>query len=183
MSSPCEPHAVCIPSPFQSHMKAMLKFSKLLHHKGFYITFVHTEFNHKRCSKANPAFSSSASLPGFRFETIPDMVPDSDPDATQDVPSVATSIRNNFLGPFVELVARLNEEAAKAGGDVPRVSCVVADGFLSFAVEAAERFGIPVVQFFSVSACGLLGFKQCRVLLEKGLAPPQGTHMYIIIKP
>ena len=35
-----KPHAVCIPYPIQSHVKAMLKFSKLLHHKGFRITFV-----------------------------------------------------------------------------------------------------------------------------------------------
>ena len=35
-----KPHAVCIPYLIQSHIKAMLKFSKLLHHKGFHITFV-----------------------------------------------------------------------------------------------------------------------------------------------
>ena len=46
-----KPHAVCIPFPVQSHIKAMLKFSKLLHHKGFYITFVNTEFNHQRFLK------------------------------------------------------------------------------------------------------------------------------------
>ncbi|KAK7853157.1 udp-glycosyltransferase 85c2 [Quercus suber] len=28
-----KPLAVCIPYPIQSHIKAMLKFSKLLHHK------------------------------------------------------------------------------------------------------------------------------------------------------
>jgi hypothetical protein len=37
-------HAVCIPFPMQSHIKAMLKFAKLLHAKGFHITFVNTEF-------------------------------------------------------------------------------------------------------------------------------------------
>ena len=35
-----KPYAVCIPCLIQSHIKAMLKFSKLLHHKGFHITFV-----------------------------------------------------------------------------------------------------------------------------------------------
>ena len=40
-----KPHAACIPAPGQSHIKAMLKLSKLLHHKGFHITFVNTEFN------------------------------------------------------------------------------------------------------------------------------------------
>jgi hypothetical protein len=39
-----KPHAACIPSPVQSH----IKFSKLLHHKAFHITFVNIEFNHQR---------------------------------------------------------------------------------------------------------------------------------------
>ncbi|KAM4073227.1 hypothetical protein ACB094_10G002400 [Castanea mollissima] len=46
-----KPHAVCIPCPAQSHMKAMLKLSKLLHHEGFHITFVNTEFNQQRFMK------------------------------------------------------------------------------------------------------------------------------------
>ena len=47
-----KPHAVCIPYPIQSHKKAMLKFAKLLQHKGFHITFVNTEFNHQHFLKS-----------------------------------------------------------------------------------------------------------------------------------
>jgi len=47
-----KPHAVCIPGPVQNHLKAMLKCSNLLYHKGFYITFVNTEFNHQRFLKS-----------------------------------------------------------------------------------------------------------------------------------
>ena len=47
-----KPHAVCIPIPAQSHMTAMLKLSKLLHHEGFHITFINTEFNHQRFLKS-----------------------------------------------------------------------------------------------------------------------------------
>ena len=47
-----KPHAVRIPYPTQSHIKAMLKFSKLLHHRGFHITFVNTEYNHQRFLKS-----------------------------------------------------------------------------------------------------------------------------------
>ncbi|KAE8662288.1 Translocon at the outer membrane of chloroplasts 64-V isoform 1 [Hibiscus syriacus] len=41
-------HAVCIPFPFQGHVTPMLNLAKILHHKGFRITFVNTEYNHRR---------------------------------------------------------------------------------------------------------------------------------------
>jgi hypothetical protein len=61
-----KPHAVCVPAPFQSHIKAMLKFSKLLHHKGFIVTFVNTEFNHRRFLKSR-GLNSLDGFPDFRF--------------------------------------------------------------------------------------------------------------------
>ncbi|PQP98813.1 7-deoxyloganetin glucosyltransferase-like isoform X1 [Prunus yedoensis var. nudiflora] len=79
-----KPHAVCIPFPAQSHIKAMLKFAKLLHRRGFHITFVNTEFNHKRFLKSLGP-NSLDGLPDFQFEAIPDSLPDSNEDTTQDV--------------------------------------------------------------------------------------------------
>ncbi|RHN48828.1 putative 7-deoxyloganetin glucosyltransferase [Medicago truncatula] len=39
----------CSPFPAQAHINPMLKLAKLLHFKGgFHVTFVHTEYNHKR---------------------------------------------------------------------------------------------------------------------------------------
>ena len=107
-----KPHAVCIPFPVQSHIKAMLKFSKLLHHKGFHITFVNTEFNHQRFLK----FWGPNSLDGLsdsRFETIPDNLPPSDPNASQDVSSLCNSIMKNFLASFSNLLVKLNSATSK----------------------------------------------------------------------
>lgn len=97
-----KPHAVCVPSPFQSHIKAMLKFSKLLHHKGFLITFVSTEFNHRRFLKSRGP-NSLDSFPDFRFVTIPDGLPPSDPDATQDLPFPLRFHYEKLLGSFFRL--------------------------------------------------------------------------------
>ncbi|KAM5586410.1 hypothetical protein ABKV19_005362 [Rosa sericea] len=72
-----KPHAVCIPLPAQSHIKAMLKLTKILHHRGFHITFVNTEFNHKRFLKSRGP-NSLDGLPDFYFEAIPDGIPESD---------------------------------------------------------------------------------------------------------
>ncbi|TVU13631.1 hypothetical protein EJB05_37051, partial [Eragrostis curvula] len=39
------PHAVCMPYPAQGHVTPMFKLAKLLHARGFHITFVNTEYN------------------------------------------------------------------------------------------------------------------------------------------
>ena len=82
-----KPHAVCIPFPAQGHINPMLKLAKLLHHKGFHITFVNTEYNHKRLLKSRGP-NSLDGLPSFTFETIPDGLPPTDANATQDILSL-----------------------------------------------------------------------------------------------
>ncbi|KAH7833173.1 hypothetical protein Vadar_003714 [Vaccinium darrowii] len=127
-----KPHVICIPSPFQSHIKAMLKLAKLLHHKGFHVTFVNTEYNHSRFLKARGP-NCLDGLPDFRFETIPDGLPPLDnTDASQSILSMCEAIRKNLmLAPFLSLVAKLNNTNAASSSDVavPPVTCIVSDGF------------------------------------------------------
>ena len=165
-----KPHAVCIPFPIQSHIKAMLKFSKLLHHKGFHITFVNTEFNHQRFLK----FRGPNSLDGlsdFRFETIPDNLPPSDPNASQDLSSLCNSITKNFLASFSNLLVKLNS----ATSDNPPVTCIVSDGSMPFTITAAQEFKIPIVMFFPLSACSVMGVLQLPSLKDKGIIPLKGV--------
>ncbi|KAH7833114.1 hypothetical protein Vadar_003238 [Vaccinium darrowii] len=165
-----KPHVVCIPYPCQSHIKALLKLAKLLHHNGCHITFVNTEYNHRRLLNARGP-NSLDGLPDFRFETIPDGLPPSDANATQHIPSLCQSIGKNALAPFLSLVSKINDISASGISDVPPVTCIVSDGFMSFTITAGEELGIPVVLFFTLSACGFMGFYQCHVLREKGLTP------------
>nr|BBQ04945.1 UDP-glycosyltransferase [Rosa sp.] len=158
-----KPHAVCIPLPLQSHIKAMLQLAKLLHHRGFHITFVNTEFNHKRFLKSLGPNSLDA-LPDFHFETIPDGLPNSVESETQNIPLLCDSVRRNCLHPFRNILNKLN-------GNMVPVTCIVSDGFLTFTITAAEELGISVVQFFTLAAIGFLGCKQLPTLVEKGLAP------------
>ncbi|XP_055834492.1 7-deoxyloganetin glucosyltransferase-like [Solanum dulcamara] len=160
-----KPHAVCIPYPAQGHITPMLKLAKILHHKGFHITFVNTEYNHKRLLKSRGPDGLNG-LPSFRFETIPDGLPPCDPDATQDISSLCKSTTTTCLGPFKELLAKLN-----ATYNVPPVSCIVSDGSMSFTLSAAQDLGIPQVLFWTPSACGLLCYMHYRDLVEKGYTP------------
>ncbi|PQM34525.1 7-deoxyloganetin glucosyltransferase-like [Prunus yedoensis var. nudiflora] len=165
-----KPHAVCIPFPIQSHIKAMLKLAKLLHHRGFHITFVNTEFNHRRFLKSLGPNSLNG-LPDFQFKTIPDGLPASDEDAGQNAYLLCDSIRKNFLAPFRNLLLKLNDMATSNNISNPPVTCIVSDGFMTFSITAAEELGIPVALFFTIAAIGFMGFKQYPTLVEKGLAP------------
>ncbi|KAJ8772064.1 hypothetical protein K2173_027241 [Erythroxylum novogranatense] len=163
----CPPHAVCVPFPAQGHINPMLKLAKLLHHKGFHITFVNTEFNHRRLLKSKGS-NTLAGLPTFRFETIPDGLPSSDADSTQDVPSLCDSTRKTCLGPFKDLLFRLNDTASS---HVPPVTCIVSDCIMNFTLKASRELGIPNVFFWTASACSFMAYLHYRQLLEKGLVP------------
>nr|AYR16617.1 UDP-glucosyltransferase UGT85A54 [Polygala tenuifolia] len=163
-----KPHAVCIPYPAQGHINPMLKLAKILYSRGFHITFVNTEFNHRRLLKSRGPDALNG-FPSFRFETIPDGLPYSDADATQDVPSLCYSTSHNCLAPFKKLLHKLNQQSESS--DVPPVTCIVSDGVMSFTVDAAEELGLPVVLFWTPSACGFMSYLHYSHLIEKGLVP------------
>ncbi|XP_038725260.1 7-deoxyloganetin glucosyltransferase-like [Tripterygium wilfordii] len=160
-----KPHAVCIPCPFPSHVKAMLNLAKLLHHKGFHITFVNTDFNHNQLLRSRGSTALDG-LPEFRFESIADGLPvPLDADASQGIAAVCDSIRKNLLAPFLDLLAKINNSAA------PAVTCIVSDVFLAFTIKAAVRLGIPIVFFVPISASSFMGITQYSAAKEKGLTP------------
>ncbi|XP_027179347.1 7-deoxyloganetin glucosyltransferase-like [Coffea eugenioides] len=166
-----KPHAVCIPHPSQSHIGAMLKLAKLLHHKGFYITFVHTEYNYKRLLKSRGPKSLDGS-PDFKFETIPDGLPPAEnDDVTQDVFQLFLSTAKNFYRPFVDLIRRLNNKAS-VDDEFPPVTFIISDAVMStFTVKAAEELGIPDVLFWTMSALTVMCFSQFPQLRERGYTP------------
>ncbi|CDO97432.1 unnamed protein product [Coffea canephora] len=160
-----KPHALVIPYPAQGHIRPILKLAKILHSQGFYITFVNTEFNHRRLIRAHGP-DSVKGLDDFQFKTIPDGLSPSDTNATQDIPSLCNSIQNTCLVPFLNLVKNLNESS-----DSPRVSCIVSDGVMSFTLQAAEELNIPEVVFFTISACGFMGYLHYAELVARGYVP------------
>nr|GFA32523.1 7-deoxyloganetin glucosyltransferase-like [Tanacetum cinerariifolium] len=101
-----KPHAVCIPNPAQGHINPMLKHAKILHNKGFLITFVNKEFNHQRLVRSQRSDTLS-SFSSFRFVTIPDGLPPPDnKDATHDVNIVLKSLHETGFTPFKSLVSK-----------------------------------------------------------------------------
>ncbi|PHT50768.1 7-deoxyloganetin glucosyltransferase [Capsicum baccatum] len=123
----------------------MLKLAKILNHKGFHITFVNTEYNHRRLLKSRGP-DSLKELSFFRFETIPDGLPPCDADSTQDIPSLCESTIKTCLGPFNELLVKLNHTSSS---NVSPVSCIVFGSCMSFTLAATQDLDIPNVFFWT----------------------------------
>ena len=166
-----KPHAVCVPYPAQGHVTPMMRLAKLLHSRGFHITFVNTEFNHQRLIRSKGP-DSVKGFPGFRFETIPDGMPASDFGVTQDIPMLSESIRRTCLGPFKELLGRLIDSP---------VTCVVADGVMSFGAQGAREMGIKEVQLWTASACAFMGYLHYREFIARGIVPFKGGVLFNLI--
>ncbi|XP_052197108.1 linamarin synthase 1-like [Diospyros lotus] len=170
MGSPAEPqprklHVVCVPYPSQGHVTPMMLLAKLLYSAGFHVTFVNTDYNHRRLLRSR-GVAAMMGLPGFQFEAIPDGLPLSDADATQDVPALCDSTRKNCLGPFRELLCRLGSTAGAQA-----VTGIVSDGVMSFAIEAAKEIRVAEVQFWTASACSFMGYLHYRELISRGIFP------------
>ncbi|WMV19746.1 hypothetical protein MTR67_013131 [Solanum verrucosum] len=142
-----------------------MKLAKILHSRGFYVTFVNTEYNDKRLIRSQgPDFVKG--FQDFQFETIPEGLPPSDRDVTQDPASLCDSIRKNYLTPFRDLLSKLISSPI-----IPPISCIISDGILSFAIKAAQEFGILDVQFWTASACGYMGYLQYDELRRREIIP------------
>ena len=107
ISAGVKPHVVCFPGPLQGHINPMFKLAKLLHQKGFHVTFVNIEYNHKRLLRSR-GHNSLDGFPGFHFETIPDGLPPSDADVSQGIPSLVESLPKTCLVPLCNLIPKLN---------------------------------------------------------------------------
>jgi UDP:flavonoid glycosyltransferase YjiC (YdhE family) len=162
-----KPHAVFISVPIQGHLKYLLKLAKLFHNRGSHITFVNSDYNHRRFLNSRGP-NALDGLSDFNFKTIPDgLHAEHGDEASQHYAALADSMsKNNLLAPFVEIVKEVNRDE-----NVPEVTCIVADGFMGFTVEAARQLGVPIYLFFTVAACCFWAFKQFRALRDRGIIP------------
>ncbi len=179
MGSNSRLHAVLIPYPAQGHVTPLLHLAKVLHSRGFHVTFVNSEYNHHRLLRSRGT-GALAGLDDFRFETIPDGLPppsesDND-DVTQDIPTVCTSFLTHGPAAFGALLARLNSEPG-----TPPVSCVIPDGVMSFAQRVASDMGILAPAFWTTSACGFMGYLHYAELIDRGYVPLKGSTLELTI--
>ncbi|KAL8215620.1 hypothetical protein R6Q57_022457 [Mikania cordata] len=159
-----KPHVVCVPAPPQGHLNPMLKLAKILHSKGFFVTFVNTEFNNQRLLRSQGS-DSLCDFPLFHFETIPNgLPPPENPDVSQDTPSLFKSLYEHGLGPFKSVLAKVSALYSP-------VTCIVADFCMGFTRLAADELGIPEVLLWTAGPGSLICYDHFPGLIQTGLMP------------
>ncbi|KAJ3683533.1 hypothetical protein LUZ60_013760 [Juncus effusus] len=158
---PQKPHAVFLPFPAPGHINPLMQLAKLLHFRGFNITFVYTEWYHRRLVQAK-GLNYLQDKPGFQFKCLPDNI--SEDVKVQDIGSLCTLTQNGCTESFKVMLKQLMNES-------PPASCVVSDGVMTLAMHAANEVGLPEAQFFTASACGFMGYHLFSELVQRGIVP------------
>jgi hypothetical protein len=153
------------PYPAEGHIRPMTQLAKILYARGFYITFVNTEYIQERLDRSGS--ESVKSHPAdFRFETIPDCLP-ADHGRTLKIDELSESLINNGPLHFDKLIDKLKNLQP----DVPPVTCIISDGVLSFTQKTARKLRVPRVAFWTPSACGFSAYFFMPLLIDNGYIP------------
>jgi hypothetical protein len=168
-----EAHVLVFPCPAQGHINALLPFAGALVDAGVFVTFLHTDHNFRRAS-------SVAGSPRLRFMSIPDGLADDHPRSLGDMPEFDRSLREVGAVRYRALLASLLSAGSPSPDDsdgaddvhsFPPVTCVVADGLLTWAIDTAEELGVPALAFRTSSAGSFLAYQTVPRLIELGELP------------
>ncbi|KAI5060671.1 hypothetical protein GOP47_0025091 [Adiantum capillus-veneris] len=144
------PHAVVMPWPGQGHINPLLHLSKRLAALGFCITFVNTDYSHTRVTQSiqrqqqeeGALAADKMKAPNFNitFVALPDGVP-AEETRTCDVPQISRGVVRAAAA-FEKLLETL----------VPPPTCIISDTYVAHTQDAANKFSIPRVSFWTQSA-------------------------------
>ncbi|KAH7514542.1 hypothetical protein FEM48_Zijuj11G0100500 [Ziziphus jujuba var. spinosa] len=143
-------HVVMLPYIAQGHIKPLLCLAQLLSQSGLYITFLNTHHNHKRFANLQ---ALSKNFPNLHFDSISDGLPDDHPRPSFDLDyflGINVATKPHFKD--LLLSYRSNSSHHSVCRPPPPVTCIIADGVLSFPVEVAEELEIPIFSFCSHTA-------------------------------
>ncbi|OAY78155.1 7-deoxyloganetic acid glucosyltransferase [Ananas comosus] len=172
-------HVLIFPFPAQGHLNCMLQLAELLAAADIHVTFLNTEYNHRRLLRS----SSGNSLPGpgpgpspkVHFRAIADGLPDDRARSAARLLELDASLRARSSHAYRDLLLDLREGS---GGRAPRVTCVIADGIMPFAIDIAEELGIPAMAFRTPSASSVWAYYCIPKLLHSGELPiPEGADL------
>nr|QSH48337.1 UGT4 [Ginkgo biloba] len=160
-------HAVVMPFPAQGHVNALMNFAKLLASRGFFITFINTDWIENRIfKKPDDAAAVCRRLENeglrFRFLSIPDNLP---PDHGRVAVLDEYFQALQKLAPVVEQLLRNDSEG------IPPITFIVSDSFISCTHQVAINLGVPRVVFWTLCAASSIAQRNSRLLISKGYIP------------
>ncbi|XVE68286.1 hypothetical protein DITRI_Ditri09bG0055600 [Diplodiscus trichospermus] len=159
------PHIVVVPYPAQGHVIPLMELSQNLAKQGFKISFINTEFNHKRVLDA---FGKKVDENGLiHLVSLPDGLDDGE-DRNQfgKLTETLGQVMPRELKEFIEKVNRSEDD---------KITCVLAEVNMRMALEAAAELGIRRAAMWPASVLQLKLLLHIPKLIDDGLIDEKGT--------
>ncbi|XP_054810438.1 UDP-glycosyltransferase 83A1-like [Prosopis cineraria] len=155
-----------LPFPAQSHVNCLMILSQKLAQNGLKITFVNSDFNHRRVVNAMKTEEERETKLPLELVSIPDgMGPEDD---RNDMAKLSLAILSTMSSEFEKLLEDIH------GRDGRRISCIVADVNMAWALEIAHKLGIKAAVICPTSAA-LFAFElHMPKLIQDGLMDSDG---------
>ncbi|KAL0449263.1 UNVERIFIED_CONTAM: 7-deoxyloganetic acid glucosyl transferase [Sesamum latifolium] len=166
------PHILIFPLPMQGHINSMLKLAEVFCLANLHVTMLLSEYTHGRLRHHANIESRFSRYPGFRVATIPDGLPEDHPRVGERAMEIVMSLLKVGEAEFRKLME--TTDALSDGGARRRVTCLIMDGVLSFAVPVAEEMRIPFIYFRTVGACSFWANFCFKDVIEAGEVPLKG---------
>ncbi|KAL6327318.1 hypothetical protein AAG906_018771 [Vitis piasezkii] len=152
----------------------MLKLAELLCLAGIQVTFLNCHYPHRRLLSYSNIQARFSRYPGFRFETISDGLPMEHPRTAEQFSDIVDGVKTTTAPLFMEMMISWCRSASDTRSPL---TCIIADGLMSFAIDVANEVGLPVIIFRPISACSFWAYFSLPQLIEAGEVPSRGGDM------
>ncbi|ESR45876.1 hypothetical protein CICLE_v10001071mg [Citrus x clementina] len=161
------PHVLVMPAPAQGHVIPLLEFSQCLAKHGFRVTFVNTEYDHKRVVESLEGKNYLAEQ--IRLVSIPDgMEPWED---RNDLGKLIEKCLQVMPGKLEKLIEEINSREDE------KIDCFIADGNTGWSMEVAKKMNVRGAVFWPSSAASVAFVFRIPKLIDDGIIDSHGTPM------
>ena len=159
-----ELHVLVMPFPAQGHVIPFMELSQNLVKHGFKATFVNTDFSQERIVKSFTGKDNVGDQ--IRLVSIPDGL-----EAWEDRNDMGKSCEG-----IVRVMPKKLEELMQEinGRDDNKITCVIADGNMGWALEVAEKMGIKRAVFLPAAAAMMVLAYRMQKLIDDGIVDNDG---------
>ncbi|KAK1352354.1 UDP-glucuronosyl/UDP-glucosyltransferase [Heracleum sosnowskyi] len=160
------PHILLVPYPAQGHVMPLMELAQIIAKRGLKVTFVNTDFLHNQI--VNALSNKDGFEDGIHMVSLPNgLEPWED---RMDIAKVTEAVHRFMPGKLQELIENINNAE-----DDDKISCVIADVSVGWALEVADNLNIRPVVFCPAAAAQLAVFLSLPKLLENGIVENDGN--------
>ncbi|KAH0462317.1 hypothetical protein IEQ34_009892 [Dendrobium chrysotoxum] len=148
----------------EGHVIPLMELSYCLIERGFRITFINTEFNHKRIF-AGSLLDEAKFIDGIHFVTIPDgLEPEEDRHNFGRLTTSLTTVVPKFFEEFMR-------------NNAVKFTCFIADVNMAWALSIAKNMGLRTAVVWPSAAGALVTFLSIPKLIQDEVIDENGTPM------